>query len=250
MPEIPRTRETRIQLRREWGRVRAVEPAEPDVLIDALCAPWGRTSEASVSAVDVLLCDALENEDRPRPDDGIVSLVSGRHGFRAGDLAHWTMGWPQGRGMFAKMLGAGERAIGTRLSRDETDAASRVAAFRAMRSALGAIPWTTLADMEVVSLAMGHYGPARQPAAWGITTPWLHAAAVRVAATTFRREELAAAASRVAALYEASMREVAADSVAAIGELGRRAAAKGTPSGDPFARPIRFYLPILGGTLV
>lgn len=222
-----------------------VEPVEPSVLVDALCVPWGGTSEAAVSAVDVLLCDALENEDRPRPEDGIVRFDAGRHGFRAEDLAHWTMGWPRGPSLFARMLGRGERTIAARLERDEREAVARIEAFRAMRATLGAIPWATIAPMEVVSLAMGHYGPSRQPAGWGVSTPWLHATAARIAGSAFGRSALATSAGTTASLYEPAMREIAADSLAAIAELGRRASV-----GDPLSRPIRSFLPLLGGTMV
>lgn len=221
-----------------------MEPLEPNALVDAWCAPWGRTGEAAVSAIDVLLLDALENEDRARPEDGLVTF-DGAYRLRAGELAHWTLGWPYGPGLLEKLLRSKERAIASRLARDLADAALRADAFRAMRAALGEIPWQAVAPMEVVSLAMGHFGPSRQPAGWDVSTPWLRATAAHVAANAFGRASLAESARRTAAACEAPMREIAAISSAAIAELGRRAGVA-----DPLRRPIRSFLPLLGGTLV
>lgn len=215
-------------------------------LVDAWATPWpAGASAAVVSAIDVLVCDVLEEETGVRPD-GVVTL----EGIDGDALASWTLGWPSSAGFLERLLHRKQAKLLARLAEDDAVALARITAWKRVYTELGEIPWATIADMEVVSLAMGHYGPARQPVALAVIAPFLVAVAAAFAGASVDRIALAVPAARNVLRYEPAFAEIARTSARAIEELARRATERGQVVGDPFARPITAYLPMLGGTLV
>jgi len=216
-------------------------------LVKAWAAPWpGGASAAVVSALDVLAGDVLEDETGERPASAIVQL----DGVDAGAIASWSAGWPEKAGVLERILRRKQKALLRRLVADRASAADRVAAWRRTESALGEIPWSTVADMEVVSLAMGHFGPARQPVALPVIASFLAGVAATFAGASVERIALAVPAASSVLQYEPAFTAIARTSHRAIEELARRARERGHDIADPFARPITTYLPLLGGTLV
>lgn len=215
---------------------------EAKELVAAWATPWpcGATA-AVVSALDVLVGDVVEDEERERPD---IVIADGRIELDA--ISPWTNGWPGRTGLGERIFGRQRKRLIERLGDDAAQAAARVAAWKKVGNELGDIPWTAIADMEVVSLAMGHFGPARQPTALPVISSFLVAVAAAFAGASV--ESIAPFTVPAAAnviKYEAAFAGIARTSARAIEELGRRAKLQ-----DPFARPIRSYLPLLGGTLV
>lgn len=218
-------------------------------LVKSWTTPWpGGSTVAACSALDVLLGDLLELEQRTRPETALVSLDGA---WVEGDaIAPWTIGWPGSPGVFERLLHRRQGRLLRRLAEDDALAIERIAAWRRVESEQGNLPWSTMADMEVVSLAMGHYGPARQEVALPVIASFLVGVAAAFAGTSVDRIALAVPAARNVLSYEPPFAGIARTSSRAIEELARRSRAKGHDVPDPFARPIRSYLPLLGGTLV
>lgn len=205
-------------------------------LVEAWAAPWLRgVTPAVVSAVDVLVGDVLQEEQSTRPDGPLVDAAY----VDLEAIRSWT---GAGTGVLERLFAGKKRALLRRLEWDESLAAERVDAWRKVEEALGEIPWTTLAPMEVVSLSMGHFGPPRQPTALPVIASFL----AGTAASTVGPPEVAAAAARSLPKYAAAFGRIARTSSAAFEELGRRARARGHAVPDPFGLPIPAYLPLLG----
>ena len=103
--------------------------------------------------------------------------------------------------------------------------------------------------MEVISLAMGHFGPARQPVALPVIASFLVGVAAAFAGASVERIALGVPAASNVLAYEPAFAGIARTSSRAIEELGRRARERGHAVPDPFALPIPSYLPLLGGVL-
>ena len=230
-----------------------MELVEAKPLVDGWASAWpGGTSSAVASALDVLVGDALEAERGMRPAGPLVVYEAAFHGaprVAAGEIGHWMLGWPARPGLLERTLHGAERALVRRLEGEVEAGEPRVAAFRAAVEGLGEVPWTSIADMEAMSLALGHLGPSRQPAVLPVIHTWLVAVAAAYAGTAYERMSVTEAATPVLLKVEQAMATVAALSNRAIEELARRARAKGHALPDPFALRLPDYLPLLGGTL-
>jgi hypothetical protein len=198
---------------------------EAKAIVEAWCAPWGRgVTPAVVSALDVLVGDVIEEEAGARPDGTLVSV----DGADESVLRAWTGG---GGGAVARLLSLPERRVRRRLERDAALAAGRIAAWQQIEAQLGPIRWTEIAGLEVVSLAMGHVGPARQPFVLPVIASFL----VATAAST--NAALAAESSKSLEPYGPVFARLAKTSAQAFEELGRRVSVA-----DPFSLPIPAYL--------
>lgn len=222
-------------------------------LVDGWASAWpGGTSSAVASALDVLVGDALEAERGTRPAGPVVVFEAAFHSaprVAAGEIGHWVLGWPERPSLLERTLHASERGLVRRLEADAAAADSRIAAFRSAVDGLGDVPWSSIADMEAMSIALGHLGPSRQPAVLPVIHAWLVAVAAAYAGTTFERTPVTDAATAALLKVETAMATVGALSTRAIEELARRARAKGHGLPDPFAVRLPDYLPLLGGTL-
>lgn len=206
-------------------------------LVEAWAAAWARgVSPAVVSALDVLVGDVIEEEAGTRPDGPLATL----DGADLDAIRSWT---GTGAGARERLFAGKKKAVIRRLERDEALAAKRIAAWRVVDAQLGEIPWTAIAPMEVVSLAMGHFGPVRQVTALPVIASFLAGTAASVAGSS---PEIAAAASRSLPSYAPVFAGIAKTSSRAFDELARRAQERGHAIGDPFELPIPAYLPLIG----
>lgn len=217
------------------------ERTEAKDLVEAWAAPWGHgTKPAVVSALDVLVGDALELDFGERPDGEVVSIDGGVPTVQTLALRRWTL---EGLGPLARLLGSNRRWLLHHLSHGSTHWHD----FQPLEPELSPADWTALADMEVVSLAMGHFGPARQEKLLPSVRSWLRGVAAEHAAKRRNKpiEHFEDAARRAHIGNEDAMKKVASISSAAMSELARRARERGHEVPDPFAVRIHAYLPLL-----
>jgi len=231
----------------------ALVDAEP--IVSRWSTHWPLGSSPAVSSVlDVLCGDVLESEGRERPAGAIVV---GRDRIDSEALAHWTLYFPNGprRGIGSIFFREPARLL-ARVTRLGEDAAARRAAFESLLASLEPIPWSRLSDMEVISLAMGHFGPARQAQALPLIEGALVTnAAAAAAASMLERgmaigatiHAIAALGSSAAAAYSPAFRSLARISSDAFEELARRATERGIKTAGPFSLPVNAWVPTLAG---
>ena len=210
---------------------------------------WPLGASPAVSSVlDVLAGDVLEGEGSNRPPGPLVV------GDRIDDQAFqdWTLRFPAGppRGL-AGFFYRGKGKLLTRIRRMTDEASERCAAFQGARAALESLRWSALAEMELVSLAMGHLGPARQPAVLPLIEAMLVANAAAVACSVLVEQGgrdlagVASLASNCAARYEPDFRALAQLSSDAFEELARRATARAIRHNGPFSLPVTAWVTVL-----
>ena len=218
------------------------ELREARELVEAWSAPWKHgVVPAVVSALDVLVGDSLELDFGRRPDGTLVEIDGGVARVDEDALGRWTL---ERDGFLARVLGMNRRWLLHHLVHDDGDSWLD---FQNLEPTLSPADWTSLADMEVVSLAMGHFGPARQETLLPVIRSWLRAVVAERAAGRRKKaiERFEDAARQARVRNEEAMTTMASISAAAIAELGRRARERGHAVPDPFALRIHAYLPLL-----
>src|SRR5439155_498403 len=141
---------------------RATGMIEARELVDRWAAGFPNGASPAVGSIlDVLVGDLLEEERGERPDGTLVEIpASGAPRIQADALAAWLFGWPNPAGPVTQAAWATGmwpvKWIDRRLRTLTAEADARDAAFAGLRADLDADP-KTLAPMELVSLAMGHY---------------------------------------------------------------------------------------------
>ena len=216
------------------------------------------------SVLDVLAGDALEEERGTRPDGVLVEADAGARSGRmeAEAFSSWTFGYPTEPGPVARAAWATGlwpvKWIDRRLRALANEADARQVAFEGSRADLGTIPWKEVADMEVVSLAMGHFGPSRQAPVVAVAGAAMFSRAAAVSAAHYYNRINGMARDRLHALtelaestsrhYDDSFRAIAETSAEAFTELARRATERGVHVADPFAIHVRAYVKLLAVT--
>lgn len=229
-------------------------------LIDApqIVARWSAhwplgTSPAVSSVLDVLAGDVLEEELGTRPEG---PLVIGRDRIDAEAFRPWTLDFPEGPpGGLPGLLGIGSpKKLIARIQRLGGESAARRTSFDSILAALEPIAWPGLADMEVVSLAMGHFGPPRQPRVLPMIEGALVSNAAAVAAGVLLESgrsrsravaSVASLAAACAASYDPAFRALARVSSDAFEELARRALTRGAKTAGPFSLPVTAWVSVL-----
>ncbi len=225
---------------------------------------WSRGACPAVGSIlDVMAGDVIEEERGTRPEGTLVEVPArGEPRIDAEAFSSWTFGWPKPPGPVAKAAWATGlwpvKWIDRRLNELSIDADRRQRLLAGAMADLGAIDWEAIADMEVLSLAMGHLGPSRQEAVLGIVEAALFSRAAAAAASWYygrvdgmardRLHKISELAESTARLYEDPFAQLAETSAHAIRELGRRAGARGLHVADPFSLPVRAWLPLLSAS--
>lgn len=230
-------------------------------LVERLVRGWkSGVSPFTASVLDVLLGDLVEEERGTRPEGAIVEIANGTARVEPVALSAWTFGWPTDPGPVAKAAWATGlwpvKWIDRRVRELAAEGDARQSGYERMRADLGAIPWTDIADMEVVSLAMGHFGPARQPAALPVIEGALFARSVAFAAGWYYERVGGMARDRLHAIseraeealryYDDPFHAIQATTEQALAELARRTAARNTTISDPSSLPVRAFVKLLG----
>jgi hypothetical protein len=213
-------------------------------------AHWPLGASPAVSSVlDILAGDVLESEGSNRPAGPLV--VGDRLDGRA--FEEWTLRFPVGppRGL-GGFFYRGRQKLLARIRRMSEEGPARRSAFQTTLATVEPIAWAGLADMELVSLAMGHLGPARQGAVLPVVEGVLVANAAAVACSLLIEQggfrnlaALASLASVCAAGYEPEFRALAQLSSNAFEELARRATARGVRTNGPFSLPVTAWVSVL-----
>lgn len=232
-------------------------------------ARWARGFSAGVtpgvaSVLDVLAGDALQEERGARPQGVLIEAFADGRAARidADAFSAWTFGFPTQPGPVARAAWATGlwpvKWIDRRLRNLADEADARQSAFEGACADLGTVPWTTIADMEVVSLAMGHFGPSRQPPVLAIASAAMFSRAAAVSAKHYydridgmardRLHALSELSESTARLYDDSFSTIAETSTEAFGELARRATERGVHIAAPFSIPVRAYVQLLAAT--
>lgn len=222
---------------------------------------WSRgVCPAVGSVLDVMAGDVIEEERGTRPDGMLIEVpAKGEPRIDAETFASWTFGWPKPPGPVAKAAWATGlwpvKWIDRRLNELTNAADVRQREFAGAVADLGSIAWEEIADMELISLAMGHLGPSRQAAILPLVEGALFSRASAAAATWYyqrvdgmardRLHKISELAESTSRHYDECFSQLAETTTHAIRELGRRAAAKGLHVADPFSLPVRAWLPLL-----
>lgn len=217
-----------------------------------------------VSVLDVLAGDALADERGTRPGGVLVEIAAdgGPARIDAEAFSSWTFGYPTEPGPVARAAWATGlwpvKWIDRRLRNLADEADARQSAFEGTLADLGTVPWTTLADMEVVSLAMGHFGPSRQAPVIAIASAAMFSRAAAVSAKHYydringmardRLHALSELAESTARLYDDPFCSIAETSTEAFRELARRATERGVHIAAPFSIPVRAYVQLLAAS--
>lgn len=233
---------------------------EAPELVKRWCGGWARGATPATGSILNTLCgDVLEEERGARPEGTLVEVgADGIARIQSEAFAAWTFGWPTPPGPVARAAWATglwpvkwvDRRLRTLIAEVDT----RQAAFEALRAELE-LDWAHLADMEVVSLAMGHLGPARQEKALPIIEGALFSRAASMAASWYypkigglardRLHAISETATATERVYDDPFRALAGITGAAIHELARRSASKGIHVRDPWALPVSAWPALL-----